>query len=194
MLQSGPGIVTLDELPWTPRAKRVIEYSIEEAQNLGHKYVDSEHILLGLLGEDYGIAAHVLRALGLRLEQVCAATRAILQRHQDETANADSSQAERSLRQWDDETLPCACHQAARQVVIGFRGKTCWLVKDASGMRYFRFQEEEYAILQLLDGRRSLDEIKNEFEAHFPPQKISMEELQRFLVMLRQDGLVVACP
>ena len=66
------------------------------------------------------------------------------------------------------------------------------MVKDPVGLHYFRFQEEEYAILQMLDGETSLDEIKERFEAEFPPQKITLEELQQFLGMLHRSGLVMA--
>ncbi len=59
-------------------------------------------------------------------------------------------------------------------------------------MQYFRFQEEEYAILQMLDGTISMDEIKERFEDDFPPQKITLDELQQFLGMLHRSGLVVA--
>ncbi len=71
-------------------------------------------------------------------------------------------------------------------------GKICWVVKDPTGMNYFRFQEEEYAILQMLDGQMSPDDMKDKFEAQFSPQKITLEELQRFLGMLHRSGLVVA--
>jgi ATP-dependent Clp protease ATP-binding subunit ClpA len=56
--------------PQTPRAKKVIEYSIEEARNLNHNYVGTEHLLLGLLREREGVAAQVLMNLGLKLEDV----------------------------------------------------------------------------------------------------------------------------
>jgi putative peptide zinc metalloprotease protein len=73
-----------------------------------------------------------------------------------------------------------------------YLGRTYWVVKDPVGLNYYRFQEEEYAILQMLDGQTSLDEIKDRFEAEFPPQKITLEELQQFLGMLHRSGLVVA--
>src|SRR6266699_917016 len=70
LVQSGPDMVTLGKLPQTPRAKKVIEYSIEEARNLNHNYVGTEHLLLGLLREQEGVAAQVLMNLGLKLEDV----------------------------------------------------------------------------------------------------------------------------
>ena len=70
IVQAGPDMVTMGRLPQTPRAKKVIEYSIEEARNLNHNYVGTEHLLLGLLREQEGVAAQVLMNLGLKLEDV----------------------------------------------------------------------------------------------------------------------------
>ncbi|MCX5634017.1 MAG: ATP-dependent Clp protease ATP-binding subunit [Phycisphaerae bacterium] len=70
LVKSGPDMVTMGKLPHTPRAKKVIEYAIEEARSLNHNYIGTEHILLGLLRETEGIAAQVLMNLGLRLEDV----------------------------------------------------------------------------------------------------------------------------
>ncbi|MGC9261332.1 MAG: ATP-dependent Clp protease ATP-binding subunit [Phycisphaerae bacterium] len=70
LVKSGPDMVTMGKLPQTPRAKKVIEYAIEEARNLGHNYVGTEHLLLGLLRERDGVAAQVLMNLGLKLEEV----------------------------------------------------------------------------------------------------------------------------
>jgi ATP-dependent Clp protease ATP-binding subunit ClpC len=70
LVRSGPDLVTMGRLPQTPRAKKVIEYSMEEARNLNHNYVGTEHLLLGLLREQEGVAAQVLMNLGLRLDEV----------------------------------------------------------------------------------------------------------------------------
>ncbi len=70
LVKSGPDMVTMGKLPQTPRAKKVIEYAIEEARSLNHNYVGTEHILLGLLRETEGIAAQVMMNLGLKLEDV----------------------------------------------------------------------------------------------------------------------------
>ncbi len=70
LVKSGPDMVTMGKLPQTPRAKKVIEFAIEEARALNHNYVGTEHILLGLLRESEGIAAQVLMNLGLKLEDV----------------------------------------------------------------------------------------------------------------------------
>ena len=73
-----------------------------------------------------------------------------------------------------------------------FQGRTYWVVKDPVGLNYFYFQEEEYAVLQMLDGQTSLDQIQQRFEARFPPQKITLEEIQQFPGMLHQSSLVIA--
>src|SRR6516162_7969216 len=72
IVQHGPGgeQVVMGRLPHTPRAKKVIDYSVEEARNLNHNYVGTEHLLLGLLREQEGVAAQVLMNLGLKLEDV----------------------------------------------------------------------------------------------------------------------------
>ncbi|MDD4888792.1 MAG: ATP-dependent Clp protease ATP-binding subunit [Phycisphaerae bacterium] len=70
LVKQGPETVQMGKLPQTPRAKKVIEYAIEEARNLNHNYVGTEHLLLGLLREHDGVAAQVLMNLGLKLEDV----------------------------------------------------------------------------------------------------------------------------
>jgi ATP-dependent Clp protease ATP-binding subunit ClpA len=67
---AGPDMVSLRKLPLTPRAEKVVQYSREEARNLNHNYVGTEHLLLGLLREHEGVAAQILMNLGLRLEVV----------------------------------------------------------------------------------------------------------------------------
>jgi len=58
------------DLPFTPRAKKALELAAEEARNLGHNYIGTEHILLGLLREEEGLAAQVLYGMGVDLEKV----------------------------------------------------------------------------------------------------------------------------
>tara|TARA_B110000196_G_scaffold243936_1_gene212561 strand:+ start:641 stop:3175 length:2535 start_codon:yes stop_codon:yes gene_type:complete len=69
LVKSGPEMVTMGKLPQTPRAKKVLEYAIEEARHLNHNYVGTEHLLLGLLREQDGVAAQVLMNLGVKLEE-----------------------------------------------------------------------------------------------------------------------------
>jgi len=62
----GSGFVAV-EIPFTPRAKKVLELSLEEARQLGHNYIGTEHLLLGLIREGEGVAARVLENLALDL-------------------------------------------------------------------------------------------------------------------------------
>src|SRR5690606_26601155 len=71
LVQQGPQVMTApSKLPFTPRAKRVIDLAKEEAATLNHEHVGTEHLLLGLLRENEGIAAQVLMNLGVRLDEV----------------------------------------------------------------------------------------------------------------------------
>src|SRR5262245_34382697 len=72
-----------------------------------------------------------------------------------------------------------------------YQGRIYWVVKDPVGLQYYRFEEEEFAILQMLDGQSSLDDIAARFERDFPPQTIRTEELQQFIGMLHRSGLVI---
>lgn len=70
LVSSGPDLVTMGRLPQTPRAKKAVEYAIQEARRLKHNYVGTEHLLLGLLKEHDGVAAQVLMNLGHKLGDV----------------------------------------------------------------------------------------------------------------------------
>ncbi|QDV80274.1 biotin/lipoyl-binding protein [Botrimarina mediterranea] len=72
-----------------------------------------------------------------------------------------------------------------------YQGRVYWVVKDPVALQYFRFEEEEFAILSMLDGESSLEEIAEEFERRFPPQSIQTEELQQFVGTLHRSGLVI---
>ena len=67
---TGDNVMLLGEIPFTPRAKKVLELAVEEAQNMAHNYVGTEHLLLGLIREEEGVAARVLENLGCRLDVV----------------------------------------------------------------------------------------------------------------------------
>ncbi|MCZ7648287.1 MAG: ATP-dependent Clp protease ATP-binding subunit [Planctomycetota bacterium] len=70
LVKPAPDVVTMGQLPFTPRAKKVLEYAMDEARALDHNYVGTEHLLLGLLREQEGLAAQVLMNLTLKLEDV----------------------------------------------------------------------------------------------------------------------------
>jgi ATP-dependent Clp protease ATP-binding subunit ClpC len=77
-VRPGKATIALGELPYTSRAKKVLEYAMAEARELNHSYVGTEHLLLGLLREEKGIAAQVLNSLGVTLEETRSETLRIL--------------------------------------------------------------------------------------------------------------------
>lgn len=70
MVEPGQGAGAVVEVSFTPRAKKVLELAIDEARRLGHNYVGTEHILLGLIREGEGVAAQILTGMGADLERV----------------------------------------------------------------------------------------------------------------------------
>jgi ATP-dependent Clp protease ATP-binding subunit ClpC len=90
-VQTGPSMVTMGQLPFTPRAKKVLELSVEEANELGHNYIGTEHLLLGLIRENDGVAAQVLLDMNLKLEDVRSEVLELL--------GADSEASESSIPQ-----------------------------------------------------------------------------------------------
>ncbi|HTL69944.1 MAG TPA: ATP-dependent Clp protease ATP-binding subunit, partial [Candidatus Eisenbacteria bacterium] len=70
LVQLGPTTVVSGDLPFTPKAKKVMELAMEEARTLGHNYIGTEHLLLGLIREGEGVASQVFMNMGLDLEKV----------------------------------------------------------------------------------------------------------------------------
>ncbi len=77
-VRRGKSASTIGELPYTSRAKKVLEYAMAEARELNHSYVGTEHLLLGLLREEKGLAAKVLGELGIGLDEARAETLKLL--------------------------------------------------------------------------------------------------------------------
>ncbi len=77
-VRKGKATIALGELPYTSRAKKVLEFAMAEAREFNHSYVGTEHLLLGLLREEKGIAAQVLNSLGVTLEEARAETLKVL--------------------------------------------------------------------------------------------------------------------
>lgn len=73
-----------------------------------------------------------------------------------------------------------------------YQGQGYWVMKEPVGLQYFRFHDEEYFILNMLDGHVSLQQIKDGFEQRFAPQKITFGDLQQFIGMLHRSGLVIS--
>jgi putative peptide zinc metalloprotease protein len=77
---------------------------------------------------------------------------------------------------------------ANRQV---HQGQAWWVVKDPISLAYYRFRPEEYALLDMLDGKASLEALQARFEEKFPPRRIGLDELSRFVATLHRSGLVI---
>ncbi|MFK7770429.1 MAG: site-2 protease family protein [Mariniblastus sp.] len=73
-----------------------------------------------------------------------------------------------------------------------YQGRDYWVIKDPISLKYYRFEEEEFALLEMLDGQSSPDQIKRRFDYRFAPQKITMQELYQFAGMLYRSSLVVS--
>ncbi len=77
-VKPGQATIALGELPYTSRAKKVLEFAMAEARELSHSYVGTEHLLLGLIREEKGIAAQVITSFGISLEEARAETLKVL--------------------------------------------------------------------------------------------------------------------
>src|SRR5439155_16658137 len=73
-----------------------------------------------------------------------------------------------------------------------WQSREYWTVKDPLTLKYYRFEEEEFAILSMLDGLTSSDAIRERFEREFAPQRLTAPQLQRLLSMLHRSNLLVA--
>lgn len=91
-------------------------------------------------------------------------------------------------------TQPLTLRKRADLVVVRetFGDKTYFVVKDPLALKYFRFQEEEFVQLELLDGVRSLEALREELEARYAPQQFPTEGIARFVAGLHQSGLVTS--
>jgi len=78
LVQTGPSTIVSGDIPFTPKAKKVIELAMDEARSLGHNYIGTEHLLLGLIREGEGVASQVLLNLGLDLTKVRSEVMALL--------------------------------------------------------------------------------------------------------------------
>jgi len=73
-----------------------------------------------------------------------------------------------------------------------YQGRDYWVIKDPISLKYYRFEEEEFALLNMLDGKTSPDKIKRQFDFEFAPQKITMQELFQFVGMLYRSSLLIS--
>src|SRR4051794_17837192 len=73
-----------------------------------------------------------------------------------------------------------------------WQGRDYWTIKDPLRLKYYRFEEEESSVLSALDGAASSDQIREQFERRFAPQRLSASQLQRLLAMLHRSNLLVS--
>jgi putative peptide zinc metalloprotease protein len=73
-----------------------------------------------------------------------------------------------------------------------WQGRNYWTIKDPLTLRYYRFEEEEFAILSMLDGQTSSEAIREQFEEQFAPQRITGSQVQHLLAMLHRSNLLVS--
>lgn len=72
-----------------------------------------------------------------------------------------------------------------------FSGRTVWAIKDPVALRYYHLTQEEYWVFEALDGSSSLAEIQNRFERRFAPRRLTLAQVQSFLGLLHQEGLII---
>lgn len=121
LVQTGPDLVTIGKLPQTPRVKKVIEYAFEEARNLKHGYVGTEHLLLGLLREEETVAAQILMKLGLKLEVVRNEVLNVLAQARGETSGLPPSASKADgpdMVEKAPEPLPAMCPRCGEPRVV----------------------------------------------------------------------------
>lgn len=73
-----------------------------------------------------------------------------------------------------------------------YLGRRYWVIKDPISLKYYRFEEEEYELFEMLDGRCTLEELQGRFEKKFAPQRITIKELHQLIGMLHRSGLILA--
>src|SRR5512135_1277787 len=105
---TGPGSYKGDKLDLSPGTQQVLEFAIEEARRMGHHYIGTEHLLLGLVRSQEGLAMEVLRKLGVTSEQIRRQTRRILQESSTtpSTATPASTSTNRPATQRQEQSKP----------------------------------------------------------------------------------------
>lgn len=105
---TGNTINSSTSLPFTPKAKKVLEFSLEEARNLDHNYIGTEHLLLGLLREQEGMAAQIMLELGVKLDDVRAQVMELLgaDSMMDTSAGMEPSPQQASSQQQSESATP----------------------------------------------------------------------------------------
>jgi ATP-dependent Clp protease ATP-binding subunit ClpA len=163
-----PDFCTLGRLPQTPRAKKMIEFAIEESRQFNHNYVGTEHLLLGLLRETEGVAAQVLMNLGLRLDTL---RKKVLDLLGDQgarpTMSADAFCDDEEIATAEETSSPELRHlpECAREIVAEF---DCQIdvIKEAKEKLVGVQAWEKAAAIRDLEYK--LRKLRDEFLSHWP--------------------------
>ncbi len=120
---AGDTIMLLGEVPFTPRAKKVLQLAVEESQTMGHSRIGTEHILLGLLREGEGIAAKVLASLGIQLDRVREEIINILSDLEAQQANVENEEIPQPAKARNKSTTPTLDQYCRDLTVMATEGK-----------------------------------------------------------------------
>jgi len=193
-------------IPFTPRAKKVLELSLRESQQLGHNYIGTEHILLGLLREGDGVAAQVLVKLGADLNRVRQQVIQLLHGHQEkEPVSARSTAGElRMLPAVKARLDSVEDRLTAVEQQVGIRPNTGDLdeqIERVRGERHAAADAQDYEQAALLRDREkellaSKAERQEQWAAGHPALPVLAErcrqlaeEIERLRALLRQHGI-----
>jgi ATP-dependent Clp protease ATP-binding subunit ClpA len=161
IVQANSDYDAMGKLLNTPRAKKVIEYAIEEAKSLGHNYVGTEHLLLGLLRDDETVAAQVLLKLGLELKIVRADVLNILGHFPDPCDKDEEDVVVEEAPRLEIQHLP----ECAREIVAEFDCQIDVIKEEkqqAVGVQAFELAGKLY------DLERKLMKLRDEFISQWP--------------------------
>ena len=169
-------------IPFTPRAKKVLELSLREALQLGHNYIGTEHILLGLIREGEGVAAQVLVKLGADLSRVRQQVIQVLAGGEAAVEQADAPT--RLVRM----TVPADLRQAEEQLAEVRRGKQAAIDAEdferAAGLR-----DKELQLQERLTQRGRAWTAEVDLEAVLQENQNLHREVERLRELLRRHGI-----
>jgi ATP-dependent Clp protease ATP-binding subunit ClpA len=182
IVQSGPDMVTMGKLPQTPRAKKVIEYSIDEARGLNHNYVGTEHVLLGLVREAEGVASQVLMNLGLKLETIREEVLNIL--GQNATKKDESKSIDSQIEFLNFEKEKAIAEQDFAKAVM-FRDQVDVLKKKREK---FANEGSVFSVKKLIETIKSVNLTANSVEVVVIPRS-KWDEIVKFVDFLSGKGV-----
>jgi ATP-dependent Clp protease ATP-binding subunit ClpA len=171
-----------EHIPFTPRAKKVLELSLREAKQLGHDYIGTEHILLGLIREGEGVAAHVLVRLGGDLSRVRQRVTQVLSA--SAVGGVEAGARSRLVRM----TVPADLREAEDQVAQVHRQKQAAIqAQDFDRAAALRDQEQQLLRRATEREREWMAEV--DFEAVVQELQRLHSEVERLRELLRQHGI-----